>query len=400
MDITTLLSDLASVVHGTTVNKIPNIYGMINRAARTVLLDVDPKETQRIVQMPQIFNEVYDYAIPVDLKGDGIIDLRLPAGRTPYQIFSQTYAETFDANKLISFANKIYTQWNTGIKTIRVEAPFLPSGVQLTDTGSITGWAATVGASSITLDQTNNVAGGGAIVFNLLAGSGSGYIETSTLTPVDLTNYVNIATGFLWVYMPTGASITNIDVRWGTDSSNYYNYTATVTQQGTAFVNGWNLIALPWVSATKVGTPTNTSYKYVRVTPTYNSTLQTGFKICNLVFTNGYFFDIQYYSKYMFRNPATNAFVEKVTDATFNNYLINLDTDSYNLLFNKTAFFIAQSLQGADASYDATYWDSEYQKSLKRYQAQNPSERKLKRESYYNMPRKGYNRFSPGIFRK
>lgn len=398
MDITTLLTDLASVVHGTTTNKVPNIYGMINRAARQILLDVDPKETQRIVQMPQVFNEVFDYALPVDVKGDRIIDLALQGGRSPWDVFQQTYAETFDANKLVSFANKVYTQWNTGVKTIRIEAPFLTSPVQLTDTGSTTGWAATTGASTLTLDQTNNIAGGGALVFNLLAGSSSGYIETSTLNPVDLSNYVNNSVGFLWVYIPTGTSITNIDVRWGTNSSNYYHYTATTTQPGTTFLNGWNLIALPWKSATLVGTPTATSYKYVRVTPTYDSTLQTGFKVCNLTFALGYYFDIQYYSKFLFRDPTTNAFQEKVVDVTDNNKLINLDTESYNLLFNKCAFFIAQALQGSDAEYDATYWSNEYNSALARYKAQNPSEAIKKTESYYQMPNKGYTRFSPGIY--
>lgn len=398
MDITTLLTDLASVVHGTTINKIPNVYGMINRAARQVLLDVDPKETQRIVQMPQVFNDVFDYALPPDVKGDRIIDLALQGGRSPWDVFIQTYAETFDANKLVSFANKVYTQWNTGLKTIRIEAPFLTSPIQLSDTGSLMGWAATTGASTLTLDQTNNVAGGGALVFNLLAGSANGYIETSTLNGVDMSNYVNNSVGFLWVYIPTATSITSIDIRWGTNSTNYYHYTTSTTQPGTSFINGWNLIALPWTSATLVGTPTATNYKYVRATVNYNSTLQTGFKICNLTFGQGYYFDLQYYSKYMFRDPSTNAFQEKVVDVTDNNKLINLDTESYNLLFNKCAFFIAQSLQGADAEYDATYWDGEYSAALLRYRAQNPSEAIKKTESYYQMPNKGYTRFSPGIY--
>lgn len=399
MTITTLLTDLASVVHGTTTNKVPNIYGIINRAARAVLLDVDPKETQRLVQMPQIFAGTFDYAIPVDVKGDRIVDLRLQAGRTPWDVFAQVYAENFDAEKLVSFANKIYTQWNTGVKTIRIEAPFLTSPVTLTDTGSTTGWSATTGASTITLDTTNSVAGGGALTFNLLAGSGSGHIDNSTLTAVDLSSYVNNSTGFLWVYMPTGSSISAVDVRWGSSSSDYYHYSSTVTQQNTAFVNGWNLLAFPWISATKVGTPTDTAYNYVRVTPSYDSTLQTGFKVCNFTFTLGYYFDLQYYSKYLFRNPSTNAFVEEVIDSTYNGYLINLDTESYNLLFNKTAFYIAQSLQGADAAYDATYWDSEYQESLKRYKGQNPSETKLKRSTYYQLPNKNYNRFSGPFWR-
>lgn len=398
MDITTLLTDLSSVIHGTTINKIPNVYGMINRAARQLLLDVDPKETQRIVQMPQIYNEVYDYAIPPDVKGDRIIDLRLQAGRTPWECFIQTYAESFDANKLVSFANKIYTQWNTGLKTIRIEAPFLTSPLQLWPTTTTTGVTLGGGATGLTIDQTNNVAGGGALTFNLSAGSSTGYIETSTLNPTNLTNYVNNSTGFLWIYMPSGTAISSMNVRWGTNSSNYYFADVSMTQPGTVFQNGWNLLAIPWVSTNVVGSPTVTDYQYVRVTASYNSLLQTGFKVCNLVFALGYYFDIQYYSKYLFRDPITNAFQENVVDVTDNNKLINLDTESYNLLFDKVAFFVAQSLQGADAEYDAQYWDSEYKAALMRYKAQNPSEAMNKRESYYRMPNKGYSRFSPGVY--
>ncbi len=400
MDITTLLTDLASVIHGTTVNKIPNVYGIINRAARTVLLDVDPKETQRIVQMTQVFDDVFDYPLPSDVKGDRIIDLQLQAGRTPWDVFTQGYAENFDANKLVSFKNKIYTQWNTGLKTIRIEAPFLTSPLQLTGTGTTTGWTLGGGASDLTIDQTNNVAGGGALTLNLLAGQTTGYVENTSLTPVDLTTYVNNSTGFLWVYMPTGASITSVNVRWGSSSANYYSYTATTTQQGTTFQNGWNLIALPWISATVTGSPDADSFSYVRVTPTYNSTLQTGFKVCNLTFALGYYFNLQYYSKCMFRDPITNAFQENVVDVTDNNKLINLDTESYNLLFNKVAFLVAQSLQGADAQYDATYFDSEYQTALKRYKAQNLSEAINKTESYYSLPNKGYNKYATGVYNR
>lgn len=398
MDITTLLTDLASVIHGTTINKIPNVYGMINRAARQVLLDVDPKETQRIVQMPQIYNEVFDYALPPDVKGDRIIDLRIQAGRTPWECFEQTYAESFDTTKLVSFANKIYTQWNTGLKTIRIAAPFLTSPLQLTSTNSTTGWSTVLGADNLSIDQTNNVAGGGALVVDLLAGHTTGSIVTSSLNPVDMTTYVNNSTGFIWVYMPSGTAITNVNIKWGTNSSNYYFANITTTQPGTVFLNGWNLLAIPWIATNVVGSPIITDYQYVNVTPTYNNTLQTDFKICDLVFSLGYYFEIQYYSKYLFRDPVTNAFQEKVVDATDNDKLINLDTESYNLLFNKVAFFVAQSLQGADAEYDATYWDSEYQAALRRYKAQNPSEAMNKREAYYSMPYKGYNRFSPGIY--
>ncbi len=389
--IQTLLNDLSGVTHGTTANKIPNIFGAINRAARTVLLDVDPKETQRLVSLAQTFNSVYDYPIPVDVKGDRLIDLRPQAGRNPSDIFVQGYSLDFDAYKGVSLANKIITQWNTGVKTLRIEAPTLVSPVTLTDTGTITGWTATTGAQNITLDTVNSVAGGGAIQFDLAAGSATGSIQISTLSPVDLTGHVNIDTLFAWVYLPSASAVTSLTLKWGSDlTANYYSLAATTTQQGTAFQTGWNLIAWPWTSATKTGSPTATAYDSVQLTVAYNSILQTGVQFCNLTSNTGYIFQLQYYSKYLFRNPSTNAFQETVVDvATDGNTIVNLDTDSYNLLFNKTAYYVAQSLQGADAEYDANFFGGEdgmggeYGNALKRYKGLNPSEALNKATSYY-----------------
>lgn len=389
--VTNLLTDISSVTHGTTTNKVPNIYGIINRAARAVLLDIDPKETQRIVSLAQVFNDVFDYPAPADLKGDREVDLRPQAGRQPRQIFTQDYAQTFDANKLWTLSNKIYTQWNTGVKTLRINAPTLTAPVTITDTGSTAGWTATTGASTITLQTQNAVAGGGALQFNLLAGSASGYIENTTLTALDLSSAANISTLFLWVYLPTASAVTSVALRFGSDTTtNYYLSTATTTQQGTAFQTGWNLLAFPWITATKVGTPVTTAIDSIRVTFAYNSTLQTGVMIDNLTSNLGYIFELQYYSKYLFRDPITNAFQETITDSTDNSKIINFDTESYNLLFDKTAFYVCQALQGADAAYDADYWQTEYNNAIARYRAQNPSEAMKKAEPYYKLPRRGY----------
>ena len=395
--IATWLNDLASVTHGTTVNKIPNVYGIANRTARAVLLDVDPKETQRIVQLAPVFNSVFDYACPSDVKGDRVIDIRPQAGRTPADQFTQGYEEDFDANKGVSFDNKIYTQWNTGVKSLRIEAPSLTAPVTLCDTSTLNGWSVSGGGiGSLSLDTTNNVAGGGALTFNLLAGQTAAAIQNSSLNAVDLSAYVNVSSGFLWVYLPSGSAISGVTVQWGSKTSAYYNYTATVRQDGTAFQNGWNLIQLPWASATLTGTPTNTAYAYALVGFLYNGTPQTGVKVCNLTFGLGSIFEAVYYSKYLFRDPSTNAFQETVVDNTDNNKIINLDTESYNLFFNKSAYFVAQALQGADAEYDANFFGGqdglggEYGNALKRYRALNPSEAIIKATSYYPMPRRGY----------
>lgn len=396
-----VITDISGAIHGTTANKVPNIYGIINRAARAVLLDIDPKETQRIVQLSQVFNDVYDYALPTDVKGDRIIDIRPQVGRQVRDIFTQGYSQNFDTQKLMNTANKINVQWNTGIKTIRIEAPTLSAPVVLCNTSTLTGWTATTGAQNISLDTTNNVAGAGAITFDLAAGQASGSIQISTLSPVDVTSKVNIDTEFYWVYLPSGSAITSLQLKWGSDyTANYYTYTSTTNAQGNAFVNGWNLISAPWASATKVGTPVVTAFDSVQLTFNYNSLLQTGVKFCNLTSNTGYIFDIVYYSKYLFRNPTTNAFQETILDSTQNDRIVNLDTESYNLFFNKCAFFVAQSLQGADAAYDADFYQTEYDKGLLKYKGLNPSEAMLKGSQYYSIPKKGYSRYASRTYFK
>jgi len=390
----TLLTDLASVVHGTTVNKVPNVYGHINRAARQLLLDIDPKETQRIVSLPQVFNSVFDYPAPVDLKGDRIVDIRPQAGRTPSDLFVQDYAMNFDANKSLLASNAVYTQWNTGVKTLRIEAPTIAAPLVITSTGDTTGWSATAGAQNITLDTSSAVAGAGAIQFDLAAGSATGSIQVSSLSAIDVTSHVNIDTLFFWVYLPSAASVTSLNLKWGSDyTANYYTLSTTTTQQGTAFQDGWNLIALQWSSATKEGNPVSTAYDSVQLTVSYDSTLQTGLKFCSLTSNPGEVFQIQYYSNCLFRNPLTNAFQETVVDSSDDSKVINLATESYNLLFNKTAYFVCQALQGADAGYDTTFFDSEYEKGVMRYKGLNPAEAIQKAESYYTMPRNGSRRF-------
>ena len=128
----------------------------------------------------------------------------------------------------------------------------------------------------------------------------------------------------------------------------------------------------------------------------YDGVAQTGLKLCSVTSTLGYYYEIVYYSKYIFRNASTNAFQESISSVLDNSLVINLDTESYNLLFNKSAFFVSQALQGADASYDATFWDSEYKNALEKYKALNPSEAMKKGEVYYSMPKKGYRRFNNG----
>ena len=72
----------------------------------------------------------------------------------------------------------------------------------------------------------------------------------------------------------------------------------------------------------------------------------------------GTILEYEYYSKYLFRDAVTGAFQETVTD---DSNLINLDTESYNLLFNLTTFLAVQQQQGLDAMfYDGNFFGQAY----------------------------------------
>lgn len=390
-------SDLESVLHGTTTNQITNLFGLFDRAARQLLLDIDPQETKRITQFTgPIFNNIYDYGLAADVKGNTIIDIRPQVNRLPSDIFVQQYNQAFDIWKqnYMSNADSFTINFNTAVKTIRIDAPFLLPPVITNAAEGITlngTWTTGGNAAALTADNQNYVYGGGSLQFNLSAtgvpGS-TGYLENSTMNATNLTAHLNQATEFLWSYLPSGSKVSNVEFRWGSSASNYYVLNATQTQQQTAFQNGWNLLSFLWSSAAAVGTPNPASITYMRVTWTYDGTLQTGVRLNYIQSILGNVMEYEYYSKYLFRSASTGAFQETVDDVS---NLINLDTESYNLYFNQVAYLAVQQTQGIDASFhDGPFFLQLYTEGVNRYKGRYKSELQKPQSIFYRKPNKSY----------
>lgn len=391
-----LENDLTGVLHGTTLNQIQNLDGVINRAARQLLLDVDPQETKRQVEFTvPVFNGVFDYPLAADVKGNKLIDIYPQVQRIPQDVWLQAYNQAFDVAKqnLFSLTNMFTINFNTSLKTIRINAPFLtaPEVINQIEGITINGtWAVGGTASSLAVNNTNFAQGAGSLQFN--ATTGAAYIENSDMQAVDLSDVVDQSYLFVWVFVPTASDLTSVDLRWGSSSSNYYHETVTQTQQGTVFVNGWNLCQFPWNTATTVGTPDTSAINYGRVTLNLTASA-TGCLVNGMNSVLGTVLSYEYYSKYMFRDAITGAYQETVTGTS---NLINLDTESYNLLFNLVAYFAAQQQQGLDASYDGSFFKQEYDAGLIRYKSMYKSELQKPQSAYYTPPLTGYNRFGPG----
>lgn len=390
--VTDLKNDLSGTLHGTTNAQIQNLDGVINRAARQLLLDADFQETKRVVEFVNpIFNGVFDYPIAADVKGNKLIDIFPSVQRLPWDIWSQAYNQAFDVMKqnIYTLSNMFTMNFNTGLKTIRIDAPFLNPPVivnqadDISDNGT---WAVGGTASNLAVNNTNFAQGAGSLQFDVTVGAG--YVENSTMTAVNLSAYLNQSSFFVWVYVPTGTQLTSVNLRIGSSSADYYTATVTLNQQGVAFVNGWNLCQFNWASMTTTGTPDSSALDYVRVTTTMTGT-NTAVKVNGINSILGTILNYSYYSKYLFRNVTTGAFQETVLD---DSDLINLDTESYNLLFYQVQYLASQQQQGKDAiAYDGSFALKQYTEGVQRYKAMYKSELQKPQSVYYRPGNTTYN---------
>lgn len=390
--IATAEQDLEGMLHGTTLNQITNLTNLENRAARQLLLDLDPQETKRTVEFTTpIFNSVYDYAIADDVKGNKLIDIFPQVQRIPQDIWTQQYNQAFDVAKqnIFSMANMFTMNFNTGLKTIRLNCPFLNAPVVIDQIEGISlngTWATGGTASNLAVNNSNFAQGSGSLQFDVT--TGAAYLENSTLTAVDLSTVENQSSFFTWVYVPTGTTLTSVNLRLGSSSTDYWTGTVTQNQQGNAFVNGWNLCQFTWSTLSSVGSPNSSAIDYARITLNVTGTM-TGCLLNGLDSVLGTILNYSYYSKFLFRDATTGAFQETVTDTS---NIINLDTESYNLYLNQLFILAAQQQNGVNgASFDIPYFQAEHQKNLARYKAMYKSELQKPQGSYYNLPNTGYN---------
>ena len=97
----------------------------------------------------------------------------------------------------------------------------------------------------------------------------------------------------------------------------------------------------------------------------------------------GRIMEIEYYSKFMFRDQITGAFQETVTD---DSNLINLDVDTYNLLTYQVALLAVQQQSGSESTFDTDYFRNLYKDCLSRYKRLYKSEIIKPQEAYYRVP--------------
>src|SRR3990167_2794559 len=290
LTVANLKSHLTGTIHGASLNKVKNLTDLIDRSAWSLLSQIDPAETKRIQQLTNALHDsIYDYQAPSDLKGRKVIDIRPQVNRELGDNFSQGFAEAFDIRKALLSGKDIFTvQHNSGAKSLRIakvlsQATTINAVNDVDDNGT---WETGGGASNLTKDTVDYVSGKASLNFDANT-STTPNVENDDMTQVDLTDHDERSIIFIWVYLPSASAITNVILRWGNDTSNYWSRTVTERHDATAFQDGWNLLAFDWNGATETGTVDPAGIDYVRVTITKNATADTDFRIDNIVSSLG-----------------------------------------------------------------------------------------------------------------
>jgi len=360
---------------------VSDVYNLIYEAAGNMLLKMDPAETKRVVQIQNaLYDKVYSYSVPSDLKGDAFVDIRPQYGRLVSDNFNNTTPKEFDLYKTDrTFA----VENNSGVKTVKISAA-QTLGLTIHEMNSLTldgTWVVGGNATAIAVDTLNFLTGNGSIQFNINAGATSSWIENLTMSVKDLSNYVTNGAYFLYVYIPNITIITAVSLRIGASSSNYLSQTVTNRSDATGFQVGWNLVRFDAASMVATGTPNVPATDYVRVTFTTTTAAVTGVRVENIVARFGKIYEAVYYSKYLFKSSAGIWQEKPLADEDF----INLDTDSFNILMAECSLILAQQIQGEDSRYDVDFWENFLANAYKQYAGTNKSERLKKRTTYYRM---------------
>src|SRR3990167_3655089 len=325
---------------GASIDDVVNLYALMVRVANTLLTRLDPIETEKEQQLSQaIHDDLQNYPLPSDYKK--IIDLAPQDDRQSKDRVQRRYMEPFAAE--LNLRNKdIAIESKEGTKFIRVN------------------WKST---SAKTLHSMNSLTDDGTIA---VVGSVSAFTSATLI--------------------------------WGNDlTTKYWTPTAQTTQSdATAVKAGWNFFLFNWAGATETGTVDPATIDSFKFTIAATGAI-SNIRVDNILVSLGRFFDLKYYSQYVFKNSAGTWIARPTTD---DDTIILSGTALQIFIIECRIAIIQQLIKDVGTSYSATRWeriqlngdpesgDSAGKVGLyAKYRAEHPRESKKQIGNYWNLPR-------------
>lgn len=351
INVKTLNSMSAGSLQGVTLNRVQNALPKLGQAASVMLGRIDPPDSIKRFRITNaLYDRVYNYTCATDLKGlNRIIDVRPIGPRSRRDEMDQTFMKEFDTHKR---RNTLTIEDINGLKTLRISKRNPNGQVLLADLcGFDLSSTVTASGDANTLSQNDLdfVTGNGSTQFNLSGVTGQGVITIQLTGTVDISSMLNLGSLFNWINFPDVTRLTNVEQRWGINSSSYWKKQVTSPNDRPAFESqAWTNQRFDWQSATQVGTPDSTAIQWLQIIFNYTTgAALTGVKVDSITASLGSAYEMLYYSANIFQDQDTSLFKDiptKDTDVVF------LDQSATTILMYEYQKILASDLKGKNGA--------------------------------------------------
>lgn len=381
-----LKAGVQGLLQNINLDKVVNLNGALERAARTVVQQADVPEASGM-QPITLYDGVYYYEAP-DILFGGAINLirRQGEASNPLDYNYKVPVDTFTRTKqFLPNGYMLDLEYKNGTAMLGISSPIPKPRLIIDPMNDTDGWTAAGSASSLVEDATVYYQQPASLRMTL-TGSSTGTLTKTLQSPLDLTEYEGVGVVFLAIYTPSAADFTSSTVRLGSDDSNYFETTAETTGfLGAWTANDWTLIAMDLSSATETGTVDIENVDYVQVRLAHTATIvnfRVGYLWTSLPMPN----EILFQSSAIFRTPAG---LQTQTISSDGDTII-LNDAAYTLLEYEAALNVAMQ-QGGDLSSGQVqmfrgilYGSANDQGMYNLYRGDNPSAELRTVGSYYN----------------
>lgn len=341
-----LKDGVAGLLAGVDLDTTTDLNNAIERAARILSQKIYIPE-----QMNPYFFTLYDrvtnYGAPSDIFGNMFVDIQ-PIGnsRSFINTVSRVPVEVFDRTKCyFNSGYEVTFEYAAGIPTMRIAQNIINKSILLDSMNEVGNWVVGGTASGLVEDDVVYYQAPASLRFNL-NGAGTGSIVETLTTPNDLTSYVGVGVAFLALDTPFASLLTSIELRLGSDASNYYTVTATTGFLGAWQSNNFILVAFDQSLATKVGNPTITAMDYQALFFTTSGTINN-MRVGELFLALGSPHKLLYQTDAIFIARATGVISQSITN---DQDTIALNDSAYNLFEHEAALAIGGQNGGSLAS--------------------------------------------------
>lgn len=362
-----------------------------NDAVREVLNQIDISSTLRSYTLaPKLFNGIYDYAAPSDLKSNNVTDIPPQVKRADGQWYLVS-PEEFDRTKSYKKAQIALDQYN-GISILKIATNLDDQKITLSSLDSLTSgggtWTTVGDFGSLGVDTDDFLSENGCLSGSITsAGTTTAGIQNVGLNSTDVSLYMNgNGAAFAYVKINDATNLTSYTLNFGSSVFAYYTKTVTTQNNGAALVAGWNLLRFDLVSLSTVGVPDKTKITYAALfmNKAGAKVNESGYKFDSLTFRRGQIYNVRYYSRFGWQNAA-GAYVENSTE---DSDVLVADSTEFNLMVHMGKMRAMEELKEWDVVGQLSkQWDNAGVGNMgmkKTYTDENPSLSIIWTDEYYS----------------